>query len=257
MKPGYKNIACCIVALAAFALLLSSCAPYQAHKGTSYFKQRGKASWYGPGFAGRKTANGERFNPSQLTAAHRELPFNSTVKVTNLDNGKSVVVRINDRGPYAGRRVIDLSKAAAKKIDLIGSGVAMVEIETVTPGGREKAPEVIEADAKRNETVLLASRGRVRKNGVEHLIQLENAKGTPLPGEIEQAQEAETPPEPSPVRPAAKRYERTEAGGSSIEERFVVTASTSPGPSRRRAKKAPPTAPAPQENAYSSDDDAF
>ncbi len=260
MNSGYKNIAFCVVALAAFALLLSSCAPYQAHKGTAYFKQRGKASWYGPGFAGRKTANGERFNPSQLTAAHRELPFNTTVKVTNLDNGKSVVVRINDRGPYAGRRVIDLSKAAARKIDLIGSGVAMVEIETLTPGMKDKVPEgaEAEADAKQAQGVLLASRGRVTKNGVEHLIQLENAKGTSLPGELEEASEEEAPaPEPAPIRPAANKYRRAEAGSSSIEDRFVVTSSPSrgSGPTGRRAEKSPPSAP--REKTYSVDDDAF
>lgn len=90
---------------------------------------RGMASWYGPGFHGRTTANGERYNSNALTAAHRSLPFNTRVKVTNLNNGRSVVVRINDRGPYSGGRVIDLSAAAARRLNMIRSGVAPVKIE--------------------------------------------------------------------------------------------------------------------------------
>jgi len=88
----------------------------------------GHASYYGARFAGRLTANGERFNPNRLTAAHRTLPFGSKVKVTNRRNGKSVVVRINDRGPYAKGRVIDLSKAAARRIGLVHQGHGPVEL---------------------------------------------------------------------------------------------------------------------------------
>ncbi len=88
----------------------------------------GHASYYGARFAGRLTANGERFNPRHLTAAHRTLPFGSKVKVTNRRNGKSVVVRINDRGPYAKGRVIDLSKAAAHRIGLVHQGHGPVEL---------------------------------------------------------------------------------------------------------------------------------
>ena len=91
----------------------------------------GEASWYGPGFNGNKTANGEKYDMNSLTAAHRFLQFNSLVKVSNLSNNLSVTVRINDRGPYHKNRIIDLSKAAAKKIGLIKSGVAKVRIELV------------------------------------------------------------------------------------------------------------------------------
>jgi rare lipoprotein A len=80
----------------------------------------GLASWYGPGFHGRRTANGERFNTHALTAAHRSLQFGTQVRVTNNTNGRSVVVRINDRGPYVGGRVIDLSNAAARAIGVSG-----------------------------------------------------------------------------------------------------------------------------------------
>lgn len=89
----------------------------------------GKASWYGSRFHGRKTASGEAFDQHDLTAAHRSLPFGTRVKVTNLKNGKSVVVRINDRGPYAKGRLIDLSQAAAKRLDMLRSGVAQVRVE--------------------------------------------------------------------------------------------------------------------------------
>lgn len=90
---------------------------------------RGQASWYGPGFHGRQTANGEQFNQNALTAAHPSLPFGTKVKVTNVNNGLSVVVRINDRGPFVRGRIIDLSAGAARIIDLVRSGVAPVRLE--------------------------------------------------------------------------------------------------------------------------------
>ncbi len=92
-------------------------------------RRKGMASWYGPGFHGRLTANGERYNQNGITAAHKTLPFGTKVRVTNLRNGRSVIVRINDRGPYAHGRVIDLSKGAANLIGLISSGVAPVQLE--------------------------------------------------------------------------------------------------------------------------------
>ncbi len=89
---------------------------------------RGQASWYGPGFHGRLTANGERYNQNALTAAHPRLRFGTRVKVTNLNNGRSIVVRINDRGPYAEDRVIDVSAAAARSLGMIETGVAPVKV---------------------------------------------------------------------------------------------------------------------------------
>ncbi|MEO1967498.1 MAG: septal ring lytic transglycosylase RlpA family protein [Sphingomonadaceae bacterium] len=89
----------------------------------------GTASFYGRKFNGRMTASGERFDMTELTAAHRTLPFGSRVRVTNLANGESVVVRINDRGPYHGNRVIDLSRAAATEIGLVGRGSGKVDLE--------------------------------------------------------------------------------------------------------------------------------
>ncbi len=91
----------------------------------------GEASWYGPGFYGNRTANGEVFRPGTLTAAHRTLPFGTKVRVTNLRNGRSAVVRINDRGPFYGRRVIDLAHGAASQLGLISSGIAQVKLEVL------------------------------------------------------------------------------------------------------------------------------
>jgi len=89
----------------------------------------GEASWYGPGFHGRLTANGERYDQNAMTAAHKSLKFGTNVKVTNLNNGKSVTVRINDRGPYIDGRIIDVSAAAARSLDMIHSGVAPVRVD--------------------------------------------------------------------------------------------------------------------------------
>ncbi len=92
-------------------------------------RYNGWASWYGPGFHGNRTANGEVFNQHELTAAHRNLPFGTLIRVTNLDNNLSVVVRINDRGPFVGGRLIDLSAGAARAIGMIGTGIAPVRLE--------------------------------------------------------------------------------------------------------------------------------
>ncbi len=93
--------------------------------------QVGHASWYA---LSSKTASGERMNPNELTAAHRSLPFGTKVLVENLNNGRSVVVRINDRGPFVGGRIIDVSKAAAAQIGMIGSGTAKVRITPIGGG---------------------------------------------------------------------------------------------------------------------------
>jgi len=98
------------------------------------FGEIGYASWYGPDFHGKLTANGERFNTNDLTAAHKTLPFNSIIKVTSLTNNLSVVVRINDRGPFVKNRVIDLSMAAAKEIDMIKTGTDEVKLEILEKG---------------------------------------------------------------------------------------------------------------------------
>ena len=117
------------VYLSGLIILLASCTRIE------YFPpgnvQTGLASWYGPGFQGKMTSSKEIYNMHDMTAAHRNLPFGTYVMVTNLNNGKSVIVRINDRGPFIKGRIIDLSYAAAKMLDTVGEGVIPVKIEVL------------------------------------------------------------------------------------------------------------------------------
>lgn len=119
-------------ALAGPVLASLAAAAFISLAGTSVANaQCGKASWYGPGFHGRSTASGERFNQGNMTAAHKSLPFGTKLRVTNKRNGKSVVVRINDRGPFVRGRLLDLSKGAASQIGMIRSGSASVCIAQI------------------------------------------------------------------------------------------------------------------------------
>jgi len=127
LKTRFGALAVAAVVLAAAAGSIS-----QAEAAS----QCGKASWYK---MGTKTASGERMNASALAAAHRSLPFGTKVRVENLNNGKSVVVRINDRGPFAGGRVIDLTRGAAERIGMIHSGVAPVKVTVVGGSGKLKS----------------------------------------------------------------------------------------------------------------------
>lgn len=106
------------------------------HHGKPPHTQEGKASWYGKEYQGRTTASGERYNMNDLTAAHPSYPFNTIVEVKNLQNGKSVKVRINDRCPGYKGRIIDLSKRAAEEIDMIRAGVVPVRLEVRRWGGQ-------------------------------------------------------------------------------------------------------------------------
>ena len=100
----------------------------------SAYAEEGNASWYGVPFHGRRASNGEVYDMHKLTAAHRTLPFDTVVRVTNLSNGKSTVVRITDRGPFVDNRIIDLSMAAAREIDSVGAGVVPVRLEIISAG---------------------------------------------------------------------------------------------------------------------------
>ena len=119
--------------------------PYSVY-GIKYYPQmvspgdmfHGVASWYGPDFHAKLTANGETYNMYDMTAAHKTLPMNTVVKVTNKRNGLTAVVRVNDRGPFVGTRIIDLSNAAARKIDMVGAGTAPVSIEVLGFNSKNK-----------------------------------------------------------------------------------------------------------------------
>ncbi len=119
---------------------------------TYEYVETGIASWYGPGFHGSKTASGERYDQREMTAAHRTLQMPSLVRVTNLGNGKSVIVRVNDRGPFSKGRVMDVSELAAKNLGMIGPGTAKVKIE------------LLPAESK---AIAAAARNGVKTNGVE------------------------------------------------------------------------------------------
>jgi len=119
--------------------------PFYEVEGRRYFvlatadgySERGVASWYGPDFHGERTAMGEPYDMYSMTAAHPTLPLPAYARVTNLQNGRSIVVRINDRGPFKKDRILDLSYVAAQKLDVVRTGTAMVEVTALTPGGRE------------------------------------------------------------------------------------------------------------------------
>ena len=98
------------------------------------YVERGVASWYGPGFHKVRTSTGEPYDMYAMTAAHKTLPLPAYVRVTNLQNGRSIVVRVNDRGPFVGNRIIDLSYTAASKLDMLRNGTAMVEVRSIEPG---------------------------------------------------------------------------------------------------------------------------
>ncbi len=115
----------------------------------SVYKSGVTASYYAEDFHGKKTSNGERFNMNELTCAHKSLPFNTILKVTNLANGKSCEVRVNDRGPFVLNREIDLSKAAAVKLGMIGNGTTKVKLEIVKEGANTKLSQQTAASAKK------------------------------------------------------------------------------------------------------------
>jgi rare lipoprotein A len=114
---------------------------YVPYTALTPYRARGVATWYGRKFQGRRTSSGERYDMYAMTAAHTVLPIPSYARVTNLANGRSVVVRINDRGPFHAERLIDLSYAAAHRLGYVTAGSAKVEVEAILPGKRAAAAE--------------------------------------------------------------------------------------------------------------------
>ena len=129
-----------LVLVIALALVLAGCGSKPSILSAEGYEEEGMASWYGPGFHGRLTSSGEKYDQNALTAAHTILPFQSEIEVTNLRNGRSVIVRINDRGPFARSRVIDLSRAAAIRLDMIGTGTTRVRLRHVGSSPAAAAP---------------------------------------------------------------------------------------------------------------------
>ncbi len=137
--------------------------------------QTGSASWYA--LDGNRTANGERMNSSKMTAAHRSLPFGTKIKVTNVHNGKSVVVRINDRGPFARNRVLDVSKGAAKELGFVGRGHTTVEIAMVGTGTTVGAAE----EYVELESVAVTSPKSRPENTIVALLTSSSVRNSPPP----------------------------------------------------------------------------
>lgn len=126
-----RNRKCFLFTLVIF-LFIGISQPVFAQNNASQAKvQQGEASWYGSRYHGRKTSSGERYNKNDMTAAHKTLPFGTKVKVTNLDNNQWVILRINDRGPFVGDRIIDVSEAAARKLDFHSQGIGNVKVEVL------------------------------------------------------------------------------------------------------------------------------
>lgn len=148
--------------------------------------ERGVASWYGPGFHGRPTASGERFDMYALTAAHRTLAIPTTVEVTNVRNRRTVIVRINDRGPFLGNRVIDLSYAAARALDLVEVGTGLVEIRSLgagrggsrpAPTFASRQPVFLQVGAYAKNSNAERMRARLEASGFDNVIVREGAAG--------------------------------------------------------------------------------
>ena len=112
---------------------------YHTLKTSQGYRERGKASWYGTKFHGNRTSSGETYDMYAMTAAHKTLPLPTYVEVTNLENNRKVVVKVNDRGPFHDDRIIDLSYSAALKLDIVDNGTAKVEVRALTPGSESKA----------------------------------------------------------------------------------------------------------------------
>ncbi len=166
-------------------------APYKID-GVTYTPQEefnrtetGVASWYGPGFHGKSTANGERYDQADRTAAHRTLQMPAVVRVTNLDNGMSTVVRINDRGPFARSRVIDLSRTAAQEIDMIRNGTARVRIDQLS------------AESMAVRDVAISGGGPAEQNAA--VVQVASGQRTAPASTPPPVQVAAPPPQPQPV----------------------------------------------------------
>lgn len=123
-------------------------------------RETGQASWYGPGFHGRQTANGEIFDENAMTVAHRTLPMPSIVRVTNLDNGRSIVARVNDRGPFSRSRVLDVSRAAARELDMLGTGTANVRVEIMEQASRIVKDVALNGGGPAEQLAALAQAGR-------------------------------------------------------------------------------------------------
>lgn len=139
-RPLRQRLSSLALGLMLCSALLSACASHRLSRPMSGTTQRGIASWYGEPFHGRKTASGETYDMHGLSAAHRELPLGTRIEVHNLENGRRVELRVNDRGPFVRGRILDLSYGAAKALDVVRAGLAKVEIRVLDLGSGRAGP---------------------------------------------------------------------------------------------------------------------
>ncbi len=212
--------------------------PYQV-KGETFtpkyeaaYSEVGKASWYGPQFHGRMTASGEKYDKHEMTAAHRTLPMPSIVKVTRLDTGKSVKVRINDRGPFAHSRIIDISQAAAEELDMIRVGTAKVRVDYLSP---ETEEYIASMGLKKPEgwgdspvTVAAAPAGDI----------ISSELAAPEPRPLMEGTLAFTSETPAPAAPAVAEATEVPASSFSLNLLPSAQASVTGGDSRYRIQTA-------------------
>ena len=154
---------------------------YPAHDPT--YRAEGIASWYGPDFHGRKTANGEVYDMNGISAAHPTMPMPSYARVTNLENGRSIIVRVNDRGPYATNRIIDLSIGTAKALGTYGRGLARVRVEYVGRAGSPAATTMLLATLRHGTPAPAPSSIRLASARPSFLSSSRDPEATPLPPE--------------------------------------------------------------------------
>jgi len=192
---------------------------YRVLASSAGYRERGTASWYGHPFDGRPTSSGEMYDMNEMTAAHRSLPLPTWVEVTNLANGKRVVVKVNDRGPFVGKRLIDLSFAAATKLDIVQNGTAQVEIRALPGAPRETTADRRDTGTQPSPTTATPPKTSStpqppethRPDSSQRTAQRapspakpENPAQAPKPAPVKASEPANPPEPPKPARPEAR-----------------------------------------------------
>ncbi|MFC6978412.1 septal ring lytic transglycosylase RlpA family protein [Microbulbifer taiwanensis] len=200
---------------------------YRVRGNVKGYKERGHASWYGTKFHGRRTANGEVYNMYAMSAAHKTLPLPSYAKVTNLENGRSVIVRVNDRGPFVPGRIIDLSYTAAQKLGYLNKGVARVEVEAFDPDSLPAAGETlaVEKDVSAREALAQDASFKLPDNTYLQVGAYSSAnQANSVRAQL--AAELDYPVSVSPVERGGKRYYRVRIGPIAQQRALVAARET-------------------------------
>jgi rare lipoprotein A len=178
------------------------------------YRERGIASWYGRRYHGQKTASGELYDMYGMTAAHPTLPIPSYVRVTNISNRRSVVVRVNDRGPFLSERLIDLSYTAAFKLDVLGGGSAWVEVETILPGGGATlAVAAAPAPVSNSDSTSNSSKASTATRSPSRIALAVVEKGSPPLARPEEQQSDEANPDLFEIIPSQAQYGTSDSNG--------------------------------------------